>query len=56
MFKFAINLIGFALVAIGAIQGVNVIANIQTAMPTNEPLAFALAGCFLLMITNIKGA
>lgn len=55
MIKILINLFAVSLVAIGAFEGVNVIANIQTAVPTNEPLAFALTGFFILLITNIKG-
>jgi hypothetical protein len=54
--KTLINLIGGALVLIGGAMGLQVIANIETAIPTLEPLAFACTGFFILVITNIKGA
>lgn len=53
--KTLINLIGGALVLIGGAMGLQVIANIQTAVPTLEPLAFASTGFFILLITNVTG-
>jgi hypothetical protein len=53
--KTLINLIGGALVLIGGAMGLEVMFNIQTALPTLEPLAFAATGFFILVITNVTG-
>ena len=52
MFTYIINIFAAALIALGAYQGVQAFLNVTV---TSEPLALVTAGCFILMITTLKG-
>ena len=49
---YLVNTIGFLLIAFGAYQGFEAFMHVNA---TAEPLAFALTGAFILMITTVGG-